>query len=103
MVISLAHYLALAAVLFGIGMFGVLTRRNAVGILMSIELMFNAVNINLVAFNRYVTPADFTGQIFSIFVIVVAAAEATVGLAIVLLIYRNFRDIFVDNINLMKW
>ena len=103
MEISLAHYLALAAVLFGIGMFGVLTRRNAVGILMSIELMFNAVNINLVAFNRYVTPADFTGQIFSIFVIVVAAAEATVGLAIVLLIYRNFRDIFVDNINLMKW
>ena len=103
MVISLAHYLALAAVLFGIGLFGVLTRRNAVGILMSIELMFNAVNINLVAFNRYVTPADFSGQIFSIFVIVVAAAEATVGLAIVLLIYRNFRDIFVDNINLMKW
>jgi len=103
MEISLAHYLALAAILFGIGMFGVLTRRNAVGILMSIELMFNAVNINLVAFNRFVTPADFTGQIFSIFVIVVAAAEATVGLAIVLLIYRNFRDIFVDNINLMKW
>jgi len=103
MEISLAHYLALAAILFGIGMFGVLTRRNAVGILMSIELMFNAVNINLVAFNRFVTPADFTGQIFSIFVIVAAAAEATVGLAIVLLIYRNFRDIFVDNINLMKW
>jgi NADH:ubiquinone oxidoreductase subunit K len=103
MEISLTHYLALAAILFGIGMFGVLTRRNAIGILMSIELMFNAVNINLVAFNRYVTPADFTGQIFSIFVIVVAAAEATVGLAIVLLIYRNFRDIFVDNINLMKW
>ena len=103
MEISLTHYLALAAILFGIGMFGVLTRRNAVGILMSIELMFNAVNINLVAFNRYVTPADFSGQIFSIFVIVVAAAEATVGLAIVLLIYRNFRDIFVDNINLMKW
>jgi len=103
MEISLAHYLALAAVLFGIGLFGVLTRRNAVGILMSIELMFNAVNINLVAFNRFVTPADFSGQIFSIFVIVVAAAEATVGLAIVLLIYRNFRDIFVDNINLMKW
>ena len=103
MEISLAHYLALAAILFGIGMFGVLTRRNAIGILMSIELMFNAVNINLVAFNRYITPTDFTGQIFAIFTIVVAAAEATVGLAIVLLIYRNFRDIFVDNINLMKW
>jgi NADH:ubiquinone oxidoreductase subunit K len=103
MEISLAHYLSLAAILFGIGIFGVLTRRNAVGILMSIELMFNAVNINLVAFNRYVTPNDFIGQIFAIFVIVVAAAEATVGLAIVLLIYRNFHDIFVDNINLMKW
>ncbi len=103
MEISLGHYLALAAILFGIGIFGVLTRRNAIGILMSIELMFNAVNINLVAFNRFVTPTDFTGQIFSIFVIVVAAAEATVGLAIVLLIYRNFRDIFADNINLMKW
>jgi NADH-quinone oxidoreductase subunit K len=103
MEISLSHYLALAAILFGIGMFGVLTRRNAIGILMSIELMFNAVNINLVAFNRFVTPTDFTGQVFAIFTIVVAAAEATVGLAIVLLIYRNFRDVFVDNINLMKW
>jgi NADH:ubiquinone oxidoreductase subunit K len=103
MEVTLAHYLALAAILFGIGIFGVLTRRNAIGIMMSLELMFNAVNINLVAFNRFVTPADFTGQVFSIFVIVVAAAEATVGLAIVMLIYRNFRDIFVDNINLMKW
>ena len=103
MQVRLIHYLALAAILFGIGIFGVVTRRNAIGILMSVELMFNAVNINLVAFNRYVTPTDFTGQIFAIFTIVVAAAEATVGLAIVLLIYRNFRDVFVDNINLMKW
>ncbi len=103
MEIGLGHYLSLAAILFGIGFFGVLTRRNAVGILMSIELMFNAVNINLVAFNRFVTPSDFTGQIFAIFTIVIAAAEVTVGLAIVMLIYRNFRDIFVDNINLMKW
>jgi NADH-quinone oxidoreductase subunit K len=103
MTISLIHYLSLAAILFGIGIFGVVTRRNAVGILMSVELMFNAVNINFVAFNRYVTPNDFTGQIFAVFTIVIAAAEATVGLAIVLLIYRNFKDIFVDNINLMKW
>lgn len=103
MQIGLLHYLSLAAILFGIGLFGVLTRRNAIGILMSIELMFNAVNINLVAFNRYITPTDFTGQIFAIFTIVIAAAEATVGLAIVLLIYRNFRDIFAENINLMKW
>lgn len=103
MEIGLGHYLSLAVILFGIGLFGVLTRRNAIGILMSIELMFNAVNINLVAFNRFITPADFTGQIFAIFTIVIAAAEVTVGLAIVLLIYRNFREIFVDKINLMKW
>lgn len=103
MEIGLTHYLSLSAILFAIGFFGVLTRRNAIGILMSIELMFNAVNINFVAFNRFITPADFTGQIFALFTIVIAAAEATVGLAIVLLIYRNFRDIFVDNINFMKW
>lgn len=103
MEVGLIHYLALGAILFSIGFFGVLTRRNAIGILMSIELMFNAVNINFVAFNRYITPTDFTGQVFAVFTIVIAAAEATVGLAIVLLIYRNFRDIFVDNINFMKW
>jgi len=86
-----------------VGVFGVLTRRNAIGILMSIELLFNAVNINFVAFSRFVTPGDFVGQIFTIFVITIAAAEATVGLAIVLLIYRNFKGIYVDNINIMKW
>ena len=80
-----------------------LTRRNAIGILMSIELMFNAVNINFVAFSKFVTPNDFVGQIFAIFVITIAAAEATVGLAIVLLIYRNFKGINVDNMNIMKW
>ena len=103
MEVGLVHYLSLAAILFAVGFFGVLTRRNAVGILMSIELMFNAVNINLVAFNRFVTPTVFTGQVFSVFTIVIAAAEVTVGLAIVLLLYRNFRDVFVDDINLMKW
>lgn len=89
--------------LFCVGIFGVMTRRNAIGILMSIELMFNAVNVNFVAFSKYVTPNDFVGQIFAVFVITVAAAEATVGLAIVLLIYRNFKGVNVDNINLMKW
>jgi NADH-quinone oxidoreductase subunit K len=79
------------------------TRRNAIAILMSLELMFNAVNINLVAFNRFVTPTEFIGQVFAIFVIVVAAAEATVGLAIVILIYRNWRSIDADRVNLMKW
>ena len=99
----LTHYLLLAAILFSIGFFGVLTRRNAIAILMSLELMFNAVNINLVAFNHFTQPNQFIGQIFAIFVIVVAAAEATVGLAIVILIYRNWRSIDADRINLMKW
>lgn len=101
--VGLNHYLILSTVLFCIGIFGVLTRRNAIGILMSIELMFNAVNINFVAFSKFVTPGEFVGQIFAIFVITIAAAEATVGLAIVLLIYRNFKGINVDNINMMKW
>lgn len=100
---ELMNYLALAAILFSIGFFGVLTRRNAIAILMSLELMFNAVNINLVAFNRFITPEAYVGQIFAIFVIVIAAAEATVGLAIVILIYRNWRGIDVDRVNLMKW
>jgi len=97
------QYLALAAILFAIGVFGVLTRRNAIGILMSLELMFNAANINLVAFNKFITPDGLTGQIFAIFVVVVAAAEAVVGLAIVLLLYRNWKGIDVDHINIMKW
>lgn len=101
--VGLTHYLILSSILFCVGIFGVLTRRNAIGVLMSIELMFNAVNINFVAFSKFVTPSEFVGQIFAIFVITIAAAEATVGLAIVLLIYRNFKGINVDNINLMKW
>ncbi len=96
-------YLALAAILFAIGIFGVLTRRNAIGILMSLELMFNAVNINLVTFNKFIAPEGLTGQIFAIFVVVVAAAEAVVGLAIVLLLYRNWKGVDIDNINIMKW
>lgn len=97
------HYLALAALLFAIGLFGVITRRNAIGILMSLELMFNAANINFVAFNKFLAPTALTGQMFSLFIIVVAAAEATVGLAIVLLLYRNWRGINTDNISIMKW
>ncbi len=97
------YYLSLAALLFSIGLFGVLTRRNAVGILMSLELMFNAANINFVTFNRYVITDGLAGQIFAIFVVVVAAAEAVVGLAIVLLLYRNWQGINVDNVNVMKW
>lgn len=97
------YYLALAAILFSIGLFGVLTRRNVIGILMSLELMFNAANINFVAFNKYIVTDGLTGQMFAVFIIVVAAAEATVGLAIVLLIYRNWRGIDMDHVNVMKW
>lgn len=100
---TLYHYLILSAILLMIGMYGLLTRRNAVGVLMSIELMFNAANINFVAFSKFITPNEFIGQIFSIFVITIAAAEAAVGLAIVLLIYRSYKGIEVDNINFMKW
>lgn len=100
---ALMHYLTLAAILFSIGFFGLLTRRNAIALLMSLELMFNAVNINLVAFNRFVSPDKYIGQIFALFVIVVAAAEATVGLAIVILVYRNWRSIDADRVDLLKW
>ena len=101
--VQLSHYLVLSAVLFAIGMFGALTRRSAIGILMALELMFNAVNVNFVAFSRYLPQTMLQGQIFAIFVITVAAAEAAVGLAIVLGLYRNFKTINVDEINLMKW
>ena len=100
---QLMHFLALAAILFSIGFYGILTRRNAIAILMSLELMFNAVNINLVAFNRFIKPDDLVGQIFALFIIVVAAAEAVVGLAIVLVLYRNWKGIDIDRINIMKW
>lgn len=96
-------YLALAALLFTVGLFGVITRRNTIGILMSLELMFNAANINFVAFNKFVATSALTGQIFALFIVVVAAAEATVGLAIVLLLYRNWRGINTDNVSIMKW
>lgn len=97
------HYLILAAILFAIGLFGVITRRNTIGILMSLELMFNAANINLVTFNRFVPSESLTGQMFAVFIIVVAAAEATIGLAIVLLVYRNWRGIEAENYSIMKW
>jgi NAD(P)H-quinone oxidoreductase subunit 4L len=101
--VGLEHYLVLSAVLFCIGLYGVLTKRNAVIILMCIELMLNAVNISMVAFSGYIVPLMLTGQVFSIFVMVVAAAEVAVGLAIILAIYRGLTDIDTNNINLMKW
>lgn len=102
MTIPLSWYLLLAATLFCIGFFGVLSRRNAVAALMGVELMLNAVNINLVGFWRYVRPVDLTGQIFAIFVLAVAAAEAAVGLALMIAIYRTRQTINVDEIDLLK-
>ena len=101
--VPLWMYLVVAALLFCIGIYGVLARRNAVAILMSIELMLNAVNINLVAFWRYITPLEMSGQAFAAFVFVVAAAEAAVGLAIIISVYRNRRSVIVEDVNLLKW
>lgn len=103
MEIGLQHYLILSAILFSIGLYGVLAKRNAVIILMCVELMLNAVNITLVAFSRYIVPVMLTGQVFAIFVIVVAAAEVAVGLAIIFAIYRGLEDIDVSKIDLLKW
>jgi len=100
--IGLEHYLILATILFSIGLYGALAKRNAIIILMSIELMLNAVNIVMVAFSRYIVPAQLTGQVFAIF-IMVASAEVSVGLAIIISIYRNRETIDVTKINLMKW
>ncbi len=96
----LNEFLLLAAVLFAIGVYGVLSRRNGVLVLMSIELILNSVNINLVAFGTY--NGDVAGQVFALFIIAVAAAEVGVGLAIVLLIYRNRRSIDVAEADLLK-
>jgi NADH:ubiquinone oxidoreductase subunit K len=101
--VPLWSYLLVAAGLFSIGMFGVLARRNAIAILMSIELMLNAVNINLVAFWRYKSPVDLSGQAFAVFVFVVAAAEAAVGLALIISIYRRRQSVIAEDVDLMKW
>ena len=101
--IPLSWILILSAALFSIGMFGVLARRNAVAILLGIELMLNAVNINLVAFWRYLDPVQITGQVFAIIVFAVAAAEVAVGLALVISVYRNRRTVVADELDMMKW
>lgn len=99
----LIRYLTFGAILFAVGMYGMVASRNAVRVLMSIELMLNAVNVNFVAFARYVDPGNVKGQIFAIFILTVAAAEAAVGLAIVLAIYRNMATVDMDRFNLLKW
>jgi NADH:ubiquinone oxidoreductase subunit K len=101
--IRLPFVLAFAAILFATGVYGVLARRNAILVLMSIELMLNAVNVNLVAFSQWLKDALVTGQVFALFVITVAAAEVGIGLAIVILIYRNRDTINLDEVNLLKW
>ncbi len=103
MSIGLEHYLILSAILFSIGLYGALTKRNAIVILMCIEIMLNAVNIAMVAFSRFIVPAMLTGQVFAIFIIAVAAAEAAVGLAIIIAIYRSRETIESTDIDLMKW
>mgnify|MGYP001050230023 CR=1 FL=1 len=104
MSVGLEHYLILSAILFCIGFYGALVKRNAVVILMCIEIMLNAVNISLVAFARYLNPEEVvvTGQIFVIFIMVVAAAEAAVGLAMIAAIYRSRRTVDAAEIDLMK-
>ena len=103
MSVGLEHYLMLSGVLFAIGFYGALAKRNAIIILICIEIMLNAVNIAMVAFSRYITPVALTGQVFAVFIIVVAAAEAAVGLAIIIAIYRGRGTIDATEIDLMKW
>ena len=103
MAIGLEHYLILSAILFSIGLYGALAKRSAIVILMSIEIMLNAVNIAMIAFSRYIVPSLLTGQVFAIFVMVVAAAEVAVGLAIIMAIYRGRETIDATEVDLMKW
>jgi len=99
--IGLNHYLFVSAALFSLGVMGVLTRKNAVNVLMGIELILNSANINLVAFSRY-SAANMDGQIFAVFVIIIAAAEAAVALAIVLSMYRIVKSVNLDQADTLK-
>jgi NADH:ubiquinone oxidoreductase subunit K len=101
--VPLEHFLVLSAVLFSLGVYGVLTRRNAVLILMSVELMLNAASINMVAFAAYASPEAFIGIIFAVFIITIAAAEVGLALAIILRIFRNRQTANVDELDQLKW
>jgi NAD(P)H-quinone oxidoreductase subunit 4L len=103
MELQLQYFLVVAAALFCIGIYGLITSRNAVRVLMSIELLLNAVNLNLMGFSNYLDSGNIKGQVFTVFVIAVAAAEAAVGLAIVLTIYRNRDTVDMEEFNLLKW
>ncbi|MBF0593607.1 MAG: NADH-quinone oxidoreductase subunit NuoK [Candidatus Omnitrophica bacterium] len=99
----LGHFVILSMFIFCIGVFGVLTQRNAIRFLISVELILNAANINLVAFNKYYGSPDGLGQIFALFVIAIAAAASVVGLVLVIAIYRLRKSVFIDDFNLLKW
>ena len=101
--VPLSWYLTFAAALFALGLYAVLARKNAVAILMGVEIMLNAVIVNLVAFWRYGNPADIAGQVFAVIVFAVAAAEAAVGLALIISIYRQRDTVMAEQIDLMKW
>ena len=101
--IPIEHFLIFSLIIFTLGTYGILTRRNAIGILISIELILNAVNVNLIAFSRTSEQAAVHGQIFALFIIAMAAAAAAVGLAIVLALYRTQKTIQTDKVNLLKW
>jgi len=101
--IPLYWFLILSAVLFSIGIYTVITRRNTITILMGVELMLNIANINLIAFSKYTSLATETGQVFALFVMAIAATAAAVGLAIVLALYRVRKTVYTDEVNLLKW
>jgi NADH-quinone oxidoreductase subunit K len=101
--IPLTHILFISTALFFIGMYGLFTRRNMITMLMSIELMLNSVNINFVAFNKYLYPGQLTGIFFTIFIITIAAAEAAVAIAIIINLYRSHHSIDVEDAGEMKW
>ena len=101
--IGLTHFLVVAAMVFAIGLYGLLTKRTIIGLLMSIELMLNAVNINLIAFSRFITPDALTGQVFAIFTITVAAAEVAVGLAMVFRVYHDRHTVHAARLDEMRW
>lgn len=102
MAIPLSWWLTVSALLFSLGVYGAISRRNAIGILMSVELILNAVNINFVAFWRYTAPGDVAGQMFALTVIAIAAAEAAVGMAIVIAVYRRHRSAEVEELDILK-
>jgi NADH:ubiquinone oxidoreductase subunit K len=101
--IPITHFLVVSTLMFFIGIYGFLTRRNLITLLMSIEIILNSVNINFVIFNRYLYPDQLQGQFYALFIVAIAAAEASVAIALIINIYRRFTSIEVDNVDEMKY